>query len=191
MSLPDEVLEAAERRTLRARRAADDAEAAAHRERRDELLADHGYEARVRSDDDRDVLVLHPAEWLDESGRVDLERVDDVARALEVPLSGPGDPEDWTAVEAHNRRAAEAVADEHGDVHGANAHAFADFMGNHYARPVEAATPAAVEEFLTEYFPRNAWPSDEQRAVVEESVALVREAGDRDRPPGRSGDGER
>jgi hypothetical protein len=180
MSLPDEVREATERRTLLARRAEDDDEAATHRERRDDLLAEHGYEARVRADADRDVLVLHPAEWIDESGRVDVDRVDDVDRGVEVPLSGPGDPEDWTEIEAHNRRAARTVADEHGAVHGANAHAFADFMGNHYARPVEAAGPPEVEEFLTEYVPRNSWPSDEQRAVLEESVALVREAADRD-----------
>jgi hypothetical protein len=38
---------------------------------------------------------------------------------------------------------------------------------------VEAATTAMREEFLTDYFPRNAWPDDDQRAAVEESLELV------------------
>ena len=151
-------------------------EAAVHRERRDELLAEHGYTARVREDTDRDVLVLYPTEWTDEDGLVDVTAVEDVDRGFEVPLSGPGDDADWAAVEAHNRTAAERVAAEHGAVHGDNAHAFADFMGNHYAKPVEWATPGEVEEFLDDYFPRNAWPTDEQRAIVVESVELVRAA---------------
>jgi hypothetical protein len=151
-------------------------EAAVHRERRDELLAEHGYTARVREDTDRDVLVLYPTEWTDEDGLVDVTAVEDVDRGFEVPLSGPGDDANWAAVEAHNRAAAERVAAEHGAVHGENAHAFADFMGNHYAKPIERATPGEVEEFLDDYFPRNAWPTDEQRAVVAESVELVRAA---------------
>jgi hypothetical protein len=32
------------------------------------------------------------------------------------------------------------------------------------------------EEFLSEYFPRNAWPSADQQAVVEASLELVTEA---------------
>jgi hypothetical protein len=151
-------------------------EAVVHRERRAELLAEHGYTARVREDTDRDVLVLYPTEWTDEDGLVDVTVVEDVDRGFEVPLSGPGDDADWAAVEAHNRAAAELVAAEHGAVHGENAHAFADFMGNHYAKPVERATYGEVEEFLYDYFPRNAWPTDEQRAVVAESVELVRAA---------------
>jgi len=71
---------------------------------------------------------------------------------------------------------AAAVGDAYGDVHGANAAAFADFMSNHYARPVESATDVEIEEFLTEYFPRNAWPTDAQKAVVDESVELVFES---------------
>jgi hypothetical protein len=80
-------------------------------------------------------------------------------------------------VEEHNRAAADRVAEEHGPVHGANAHAFADFMGNHYARRVEAAAEPMCREFTEEYFVRNAWPNEAQREVVEESVDLVREAG--------------
>ena len=67
------------------------------------------------------------------------------------------------------------VREEHGDPHGANAHAFADFMGNHYAKRVEAATPAEREEFLEEYFRRNAWPTEAQRDAVERSLRLVEE----------------
>lgn len=176
MTLPEETLGEAERLTRAAREAVDPNEAAAHRERRDELLAEHGYTARVRADDDGDVLVCHPDEWLDD-GTVRMDRIDDVDAGVEVPLSGGGDAEDWDATEAHNRAVADRVADVHGDVHGRNAHAFADFMGNHHAKPVEAATDAEVTEFLTEYFPRNAWPTADQRAVVEASVELVRTAG--------------
>jgi hypothetical protein len=64
----------------------------------------------------------------------------------------------------------DAVAERAGPVHAANVRAFADFMGNHYARRVETATPAELREFLTEYYLRNAWPSDEQRDVVVQSL---------------------
>jgi hypothetical protein len=173
--LPDAVAEEAERLTRLAREAVDDNESTAYRERRADLLAEHGYVARVRSDDTGDTLVMHPAEWLDEDGHVRLDRVDDVDRGVERPLSGPGDADDWASVEAHNRAVAARVEREHGPVHGANAHAFADFMGNHYAKPVERATPGEREEFLADYFPRNAWPTDAQRDAVERSLALVEE----------------
>jgi hypothetical protein len=90
-----------------------------------------------------------------------------------VSLSGPGNPDEWDATDAHNRGIAAAVREDHGDVHGNNAQAFADFMSNHYAKPIEAATAGEVEEFLEEYFPRNAWPSDAQRSVVEASLDHV------------------
>lgn len=173
MTLPDDAVREAERLTRLAREATDPNEAAAHRERRDALLADHGYVARVRSDDTADVLVLHPGDWLDDSGTVRLDRVDDVDRGREVPLSGPGDTDDWAATEAHNRAVAERVEAAHGEVHGRTAHAFADFASNHYAKRVEAATPGEVREFVEEYFPRNGWPTDEQLELVEETVELV------------------
>ena len=175
MTLPDDTVDEAERLTRLAREAVDPNEATAHRARRDELLDEHGYTARVRSEDTDAVLVLHPADWLDEDGTVQFEQIDDVDDGIEVPLSGPGDTDDWDATEAHNRAVADRVEAEHGAVHGQTAHAFADFMSNHYAKPVEQATPAEVREFVEEYFPRNAWPSNDQRAVVEESVDLVRE----------------
>jgi len=174
--LPPGVAEEAERLTRLAREAVDDAEAAAHRDRRDDLLADHGYVARVRSDDAGDTLVAYPAEWVDDDGHVRVDRIEDVDRGVERPLSGPGDADEWDSVEAHNRAVADRVEREHGPVHGANAHAFADFMGNHYAKPVERATPDEREEFLSDYFPRNAWPTDAQRAAVERSLSLVEEA---------------
>ena len=151
-------------------------EAERYRERRDDLLADHGYVARVRSEDTGEVLVCHPSDWLD-GGTVVLDRVDP-EEAVEVRLSGTGDTDDWEAVETHNRAVAEAVAAAHGDAHGYNAHRLADFASNHYAKPLEALTPAEREEFLTEYYPRNSWPSDEQRRLVAESVELAREQAD-------------
>lgn len=182
--LPQDVQATAEELTHRARRANDEAAAQTFRERRDELLADHGYSARVREGDDvpgvpahgsganREVLVLYPDDWLDD-GTVRTDRIEDLDRAVEIPLTGPGDPDDWDAVDEHNREIAARVRERHGDVHGDNADAFADFMSNHYAKRIERATEREIQEFLGEYFPRNAWPSDEQRAVVEESITHV------------------
>lgn len=182
--LPDDVRAQAEELTLRARQADDEAAARRHCQRRDEVLDEHGYSARVRQGDegigataageaDREMLVLYPDDWLDD-GTVRTDRIEDLDRAVEIPLTGPGDPDDWDAVDAHNRRVVARVRDDHGEVHGDNAAAFADFMSNHYAKRIERATEDEIEEFLAEYFPRNAWPSDDQRDVVEESVALAR-----------------
>ena len=173
--LPDDTVEEAERLTRLARNATDEGERRAYREKRDALLAPHDFTARVRNEDARDVLVLHPDEWT-EDGVIRVERVDDTDRAAEIPLDGPGDPDDWDEVDEHNRAVAKTVRDAHGDVHGANAAAFADFMSNHYARPVESATGEEVREFVSEYFPRNAWPTEEQKMVVDESVELVLES---------------
>jgi hypothetical protein len=170
--LPSGTIEEAERLTRLAREAGNPDERKDHRERRAEVVADHGYTARVREEDAEEVLVLYPAEWIEE-GLLRTDRIDDLDRAVERPLSGPGDPEEWDAIEEHNRSAVERVAETEGPVHGANARAFADFMGNHYARPVESADSPKIEEFLTEYFPRNAWPSAEQKAVVEDSIDLL------------------
>jgi hypothetical protein len=170
--LPAETIEEAERLTRLAREAGASEEREAHRERRAEVVAEYGYTARVREEDTGEVLVLHPAEWI-EDGLVRTDRIEELDRAVERPLSGPGDPEEWDAIEAHNRSIVSRVAETAGPVHGANAEAFADFMGNHYARPVESANDPEIEEFLTEYFPRNAWPSAEQKEVVEESIDLL------------------
>jgi hypothetical protein len=175
--LPAETIERAERLTRLARDAVDDAEAAAYREDRADLLAAHDFRARVREEDTGETLVLHPDEWLAD-GTIQVERIEDTSRAIEVSLSGPGDPDEWESVEEHNREVVARVREAHGDVHGDNAAAFADFMGNHYARPVESATSGEVTEFLEEYYPRNAWPTEEQREVVEASVDLVFEVAD-------------
>jgi len=179
--LPEEAVDEAERLTRLAREAVDDAEREAYREERRELLAEHGYTARVRPDDPGDVLVCHPAEWVVE-GTVRTDRIEDIDRAVERPLSGPGDPDRWEQLDRHNRELAAAVREAHGDVHGDNADAFADFMGNHYARPVEEATGEQIREFLEEYFPRNAWPSDRQQAVVGRSLELLFERANEEIP---------
>jgi hypothetical protein len=168
---PEEVIEEAVRLTRAARAAVEDAEAAAARRRRDELLAEHGYRARERGED---TLVCYPEEWV-EDGTVRTDRIEDTADAVERSLT-PGGGE-YEEVEAHNARAVERVRERHGEVHARNARAFADFLGNHYLARVERATPALREEFLTEYFPRNAWPTERQRAVVERSLELVVAAG--------------
>ena len=177
-ALPDAVVDRAATLTHRAREAVDENERAAYLAEREEILAEHGYTARVRAEDTNETLVLHPEEWL-EDGVVQVERIDDTDRAVEVTLSGTGSGDDWDDVEAHNRAVAETVAAEHGDVHGETAHDFADFMSNHYAKPIEAATPAERAEFREEYFPRNAWPSDEQREVLERSLELIVETAEK------------
>jgi len=169
--LPTEVIDEAESLTRRARRAVDDNEAAAYRERRDEMLAEHGYRARIR-DDEHPVLVLYPDEWV-EDGVAQIGEIENLDRGVERPLAGPGEAEQWDELAADNRAIAEAVAEDHGDVHGETAHALADFMNNHYAKPIADATEAELAEFRSEYFPRNAWPSEKQKAVVDESVRLT------------------
>lgn len=181
--LPDDATAEAERLTRLARRAVDEDEAAAYRSRRAALLGEHDYACRVREDDQGETLVCYPTEWV-EDGRVQPERVDDTDDAVEVSLSGPGEAEDWDTVEEYNRSLARAVRETHGDVHGDTADAFADYMGNHVARRIDEATARQIEEFRSEYFPRNAWPSDEQREVVPESLRLVFEEADEPPPAG-------
>ena len=177
--LPEPTVDAAERLTRLAREVVDEAEADAYRKDRAERLAEHGFTARVREDDD--TLVCYPDEWIDD-GTVQIDRIDDTDRAVEVSLSGPGDPDDWSEIENHNAALVEQVAADHDETHAANARAFADFMGNHYARPMDSADADEVQEFLDEYFPRNAWPSEEQRDAVRASLRHVFEAADERTP---------
>jgi hypothetical protein len=174
--IPPDVVDEAERLTRLARDATVDEEAAAYLDDRDALVADYDFTARVR-EEDRDTLVLYPEEWV-EDGTVYPERIDDVDRGIERPLEGPGSADDWETVEEHNRDLAETVESEHDDPHGPNAHAVADFASNHYAKPIGDLTREEIQEFLREYFPRNAFPSDDQKAVVEESVELILEVAD-------------
>lgn len=173
--LPGEVVEEAERLTRLAADAALDEVAEAYRESRERAVRAHDFTARVRDEDD--TLVLYPAEWVDD-GIVRVDRIDDTDRAAEVSLAGPDHGAEWAAVEAANERTVETVAERHGSDHAANVRAFADFMGNHYLKRVDDATDAEREEFLTEYYPRNAWPSPEQAAIVERSLSLVDEVGE-------------
>ncbi|WP_018258048.1 DUF7108 domain-containing protein [Halomicrobium katesii] len=168
-ALPTDVVDEAERLTRLARDAVDDAEARAYRDERDELLAEHEYTARVREDDARDVLVCHPGEWISD-GRIHPDRIDDVDRGIERPLSGPGEGSDWAVVAEHNDELVAAVADDDGEVHAANARALADFASNHYAKPIEDLTRAELVEFRDDYFERNVWPDDRQASLLNESL---------------------
>ncbi|WP_117592194.1 DUF7108 family protein [Haloprofundus halophilus] len=169
--LPEDVRTTAERLTRLARDAVDSNEAEAYRERRDASLADHGYTARYREADD--TLVLYPVEWIDDDGTVVLDRIDDTDRAIERSLSGTGEEDEWEAVERHNSQLVAAVEEASGADHAANARAFADFMGNHYVRRVETAGTPELREFVTEYYPRNSWPTEAQKTMVRESLELL------------------
>lgn len=168
--LPESVLSEVTRLTRLARRTADDAEADAYRQHRDDLLAEYGYTARVRDADD--VLVCHPAEWL-EDGTVVLDRVDDVDRGVELSLGGPGDDRSWEAVRDRNEEVVAAIETAHDTVHAENARALATFANNHYAKPIGDLTAAELREFRTDYFRRNAFPTDEQKAALDASIRLV------------------
>jgi hypothetical protein len=176
---PDAVIDEAERLTRLARDAVDEAEAAAYREAREDALAAYDYTARLREADERTVLVCHPADWLEE-GVVRTDRIADVSRGIERQVAGAAPSADWDVVAAHNRDLADAVAAAQGDVHGANAHALADYASNHLAKRIEDLGRAELRKFLTEYFPRNAFPTDDQRARVEESLRLVARVADAD-----------
>jgi hypothetical protein len=168
--VPVEVVDEAERLTRLARRADDDAAAAFYRERRDELVSGHDYVPRLREEDD--TLVLYPDEWMAD-GTVQLDRIETTDRAVEVSLSGPGDADRYDEIAAYNEAVADAVADAYDETHADTARSFAAFMSNHYVRAVDDAAPEVREEFREEYLPRNGWPTDEQLAVVEESLAVI------------------
>ena len=178
--LPEDVVEEAARLSSLALEATDQDEAAAYRDRRDMLVAEYGFNARVREEPDRNVLVCYPEEWVDDQGVLRRDALEDTSRAVEVPLSG-GEA-DYEDAEERNRAIARRVREQHGEVHGANADAFADFMSNHYARRIDSATEGEAVEFLEEYYPRNAWPTPDESAVVEESLRYVFDAAGTDYP---------
>lgn len=149
---------------------------------RSECLAGTGYRCRIREDSNDDVLVLHPREWLQDEA-IDPQAIENIDRAFELSLSGGKQSREWEAIDAHNRSLVDAVTESHGSIHGANVAAFADFMGNHHAQRIETATDEEVQVFLEEYFPRNAWPSERQASVVEESLRRVFAVADRHPPP--------
>lgn len=147
-------------------------EAATLRARREALLEEYGFHSRIREDERGSVLVCYPSEWIDD-GTVVRSAIDDIDRAVEIPLFGGPDQASWTELAEANTRLATRVREEHGDIHGENAEAFVEFMNNHRSRPVSTAEEDDIREFLAEYYPRNAWPSDEEKAVVEESIELL------------------
>lgn len=185
--LPDDVVARARELTRCARRdgglsGAPAPEAAL--EQRDALLADHGYVARVRDDA---TLVLHPADWLD-GGTVDPERID-TDDAVTTPLDAP--PDDSAAdPAARNLAVVERVRDRHGAPHGATAAAFAEYMTNHHAKPIAHATAREIETFREEYFVRNAWPSDAQRAQLDASITHILAAAEAERDVRRAATGD-
>ena len=168
--LPARVVDVAHAATRAARRGTHD-DPAALRRRREALLARYGYRARVREDEQGPVLVCYPEAWI-EDGTVRPAAIDSTDAAVERPLWGAAGDE-WDAIAAHNRALAEHVGERHGQVHGENAAAFGTYMANHHEARVEHATAAQVETFLADYFRRNAWPSDEQEAIVDTSLELL------------------
>lgn len=169
-SLPQPVIDEAERLTRLCINAIVDAEATAYRDERQSLLDEYGYAARVRDADD--TLVLYPQSWLVD-GIAQVDQIDDTDQAIEISLSGPATGADWEDVETTNQAIIDTVREEHGRIHAKNIRAFADFMGNHYLKPVTDATRDERREFLDDYYTRNAWPSEEQAAVVSESIRLL------------------
>ncbi|GAB3685314.1 hypothetical protein GCM10028857_15610 [Salinarchaeum chitinilyticum] len=179
--LPEATIEEAERLTRLARRVPDDAEAESYRDRRADLLAEYDYAAMIRDDgdaagtNDAPTLVCHPIEWRDDEGAIDPARIDEIDRAADVELGGAGDPESWDAVAERNEAVVEQVRDAHGDRHAANAEALAEFVSNHHAKPIAAVTAAELRWFREEYYSRNVWPTDEQAAALDQSIAYVYE----------------
>lgn len=141
--------------------------------RRERLLTAMGAHLHVR-DDAPPVLVLSPDDWVDD-GTVHPDRIDDRSRACEVPLDPEAEPATWEAVMEANMAVAEAVERRHGPDHGANAEALAAYLSNHHLRRIDAATEAELRTFLTEYYPRNVWPTSHQAAIVRASVERARE----------------
>ncbi|MFB6114034.1 MAG: rnhA operon protein [Halodesulfurarchaeum sp.] len=171
--LPDDVRDAALELTRTARRVEDADRQMRLLARRDRLLDDHGFLAHLRDGPKRTVLVCYPTSWQDEEGVVDPDRVDDPDQAVELPLYGRETGEDYTDAEEYNRELVRTVEEQYGSPHAETAAAFADFMSNHHATRIDEATAAHVEEFETDYFPRNAWPSEEQRRALQESLEYV------------------
>jgi len=166
--LPERVVSEVERLTRLAREAVDDAEREAYLTERAAILEEENFRARVR-EDNRPVLVCYPAEWV-EDGTVDVEHVEDTDRAIERPLDGETTGADWATVHERNEAIAERVAAEHGPDHGENVRIFGAYMSNHHEKSLTDATESEVRQFLTDFYPRNAWPTDHQKEIVEASI---------------------
>lgn len=185
--LPETTVQEAVRLTRLARDAVDKQEADVYRSDRDDRLAEYEYLARLRVEESDEILVLYPAEWIDD-GTIAFDRIEHTNRAIERPISGVGEENKFEQIDTHNRSVVNQVEEKAGSIHAENAAAFADFMGNYYVRRVETATEAELTEFREEYFPRNAFPTDEQRDAHEESLRLVFKIAENDPPPSLSRD---
>lgn len=170
--LPDAVIERAEHLTRRARELRDGEAASEARAERDTVLAEYGYRARVREDEDRAVLVCHPQEWL-EDGTAALDSIEDTDRAIERPLSGPTGA-DWEQVLTDNDAVVEQVRAEHGEDHASNARALAEYAQNHHATTIDRLTDDQLAHFREEYYPRNVWPTEAQATLLADSLEKVK-----------------
>ena len=166
--LPDFAFEAA-RAMTRVMRRDTHPEPEAIRDRRETLLGRYGYAARVREDEAGPVLVCYPDDWL-EDGTLQPDRLESTENAVEGRLTRAHHGDGWAGIDAHNHALADRVSEAYGEPHGDNAATFGIYLANHHEVPVEGATATHVEDFLEEYFPRNAWPSEAQRAAIETSL---------------------
>jgi hypothetical protein len=166
--LPQSTFEAA-RAMTRVLRRDTHPDTVAIRERRETLLARHGYTARVREDESGPVLVCYPEAWV-EDGTFQPEELESTENAVEGRLSRAPHGDGWAGIASHNRELADRVAERFGEPHGETAAAFGTYMANHHESPVEGATATEIEDFRHEYFPRNAWPSAAQREAVATSL---------------------
>lgn len=143
------------------------------RQRRDEIANEHGYEARLREDG---TLVLHPTDWLDENGVINLEAFD-ADEAYEVPLDGGG----FEEAREKNDKLLQRFKKEASEADAFNARAFVEFCENHHATAVKNANEDLLREFLEEYYVRNVWAPEKAKENVEESLrGLLVEAGRED-----------
>ena len=136
------------------------------------LLEEIEWESRIRNDSGEPVLVCYPQQWTVD-GTIDPDAINSIDRAVEIPLRQS--PDSWEAIAEHNETVAILVNEEYGEIHGENAAAFATFMNNHRAKPIEDASDETIEEFVREYYPRNAWPSKEAVPLVRESIEATLE----------------
>lgn len=155
------------------RDAEDQAEQAHHERRRAKLLEAIDRRLHVREDDDGAWVILYPAAWMDD-GTVDPDSIDDRTRAIERPVDPAAIERSFEVVDRHNRRVASAVERRFGPTHGETVDALATYLSNHHLTRIGDATPEQLQTFRRDYFIRNAWPTGEQRALVDRSIEYAR-----------------
>lgn len=171
--LDESTIERARQLTKRARAISDEDAAQRIRAVRDRLLDRWEYRAREREDDTGVYLILYPTAWLGDGG-IDVDAIEDIDRAEEVPLERGDKERTWESIHSNNMSVATAIERKYGPVHGKTARDFGTYLSNHHLLRIEEATANEFEDFRTEYFPRNCWPSEEQAALLERSLAFVR-----------------